>query len=133
MIETAQRRSCTGINLDGTPCRAPAMLNTEPATCWFHSTNPEIAARRDISRRQGGRRPRWQETSPDKPDLATLQSIRHELELTLQNLKAGDFGPATANSIVSVLRQATELITGTELERQVEELTEVVNARQTRG
>lgn len=110
---------CEAVTLEGTRCRAP-VVHADGRLCWAHS--PLTADKREASSHFGGRRPSWRESPREPVDLSTLDRVRAELEEVVSRLKAKDFSPAVANSMIAALREARGLIESAELEAGLQEL-----------
>jgi len=46
---------CQHVKVDGTPCKAPAIMDVEDGKCLFHTTDERIVERRRLGRSIGGK------------------------------------------------------------------------------
>lgn len=113
--------ACKATRVDGTPCRALAMLGE--SYCFWHG-HPERAAdaRRKGTASSAARKNAVIQT--DKVEIDDPETLKRVLSAVIGGLKTGQLAPPRANALISALRVGLSLAEIGALEKRIKALEE---------
>jgi hypothetical protein len=117
-------RPCTSTNLDGSPCKAYALTDSD--LCWAH--DPRLEDKRDFARKNGGRYPELIAGIPTK--IAKIDDVLSLISEVVYNLRNLPISINQAKALLSACQTAMQAIEYFNMEERITALEERILANE---